>query len=285
MSRFDSELDKIQAAVERASSFMDVGNELKKIGVNYNFSTSMMPVYTIKIPGNTIGIVNAKYAAGAEREVNGIAIGLLENIGKFKKSNRLTEGRFATNYLNHKRSLSESKIPKEYDHVTYYVEYRGNKYPYYITYIDSTHVAIRNTPPERGGSIGAVYHIGQLREKDYYEPLIHWMRTGDDRRINNQVFTEGKKLRESGNHKRRLTEDFKHLISVDTPTEVVSKRVAAQIEKLARSGVRSKDIGLEIRFIGNEKLANNAFQKLKNAIYFKLDNGWELNLSQWNILN
>jgi len=76
--RYDADLDKIKAAVEKASSFMSVGSELKKIGVKYDFSTGMMPIYTIKVPGNTIGIVNAKYAAGAEREVKGIAIGLME---------------------------------------------------------------------------------------------------------------------------------------------------------------------------------------------------------------
>lgn len=76
--RYDADLDKIKAAVEKASSFMSVGSELKKIGVKYDFSTGMMPIYRIKVPGNTIGIVNAKYAAGAEREVKGIAIGLME---------------------------------------------------------------------------------------------------------------------------------------------------------------------------------------------------------------
>jgi hypothetical protein len=32
----------------------------------------------IKVSGNTIAVVNKKYAAGAEREVKDIAIGLLE---------------------------------------------------------------------------------------------------------------------------------------------------------------------------------------------------------------
>jgi len=36
-----------------------------------------------------------------------------------------------------------------------------------------------------------------------------------------------------------ITEEFKHLISVDTPTQVVSKPVAAQILALAKKGVRS----------------------------------------------
>jgi hypothetical protein len=78
--RFDADLDKIEAAVKNASSFMNVGSELKKIGVKYDFSTSMIPMYRIKVSGNTIAIVNKKYAADAERTVKDIAIGLMENV-------------------------------------------------------------------------------------------------------------------------------------------------------------------------------------------------------------
>jgi hypothetical protein len=77
--RYDTDLDKIEAAVKNASSFMSVGAELKKAGIKYDFTTSMIPMYMIKVPGNTIAICNKKYAAGAEREVKDIAIGLLEN--------------------------------------------------------------------------------------------------------------------------------------------------------------------------------------------------------------
>jgi hypothetical protein len=68
-----------------------------------------------------------------------------------------------------------------------------------------------------------------------------------------------------------INEDFKHLIHVDTPTQVVSKPIAAQIVALAKKGVRSKDIGLEMGFVGNQKVATDAFQKIKNKIYFDLD--------------
>jgi len=68
-----------------------------------------------------------------------------------------------------------------------------------------------------------------------------------------------------------VTEEFKHVIHVDTPTQVVSKPVAAQIMALAKKGVRSKDIGLEMGFVGNAKLATDTFQKVKNQIYFALD--------------
>jgi Ca2+-binding EF-hand superfamily protein len=77
--RYDADLDKIEAAVKNATSFMNVGTELKKAGIKYDFTTSMIPMYMIKVSGNTIAICNKKYAAGAEREVKDIAIGLLEN--------------------------------------------------------------------------------------------------------------------------------------------------------------------------------------------------------------
>jgi hypothetical protein len=70
----------------------------------------------------------------------------------------------------------------------------------------------------------------------------------------------------------KINEDFKHIIHVDTPTQVVSKPVAAQILALAKKGIRSKDIGLEMGFVGNAKLATDAFQKVKNKIYFELGN-------------
>jgi hypothetical protein len=75
--RYDKDLDKIEAVVKNATSFMNVGSELKKAGIKYDFTTSMIPMYMIKVSGNTIAICNKKYAAGAEREVKDIAIGLL----------------------------------------------------------------------------------------------------------------------------------------------------------------------------------------------------------------
>jgi hypothetical protein len=52
---------------------------------------------------------------------------------------------------------------------------------------------------------------------------------------------------------------------------VVSKPVAAQIMALAKKGVRASEIGLEMGFVGNAKLAADTFQKVKNQIYFALD--------------
>jgi hypothetical protein len=68
-----------------------------------------------------------------------------------------------------------------------------------------------------------------------------------------------------------INEEFKHVIHVDTPTQVVSKPIAAQIMALAKKGVRSNEIGLEMGFVGNQKMATDTFQKVKNKIYFELD--------------
>ena len=76
--RYDADLDKIEAAVKNASSFMNVGSELKKANIKYTFATEMIPMYMIQVPNNIIAICNKKYAAGAEREVKDIAIGLLK---------------------------------------------------------------------------------------------------------------------------------------------------------------------------------------------------------------
>lgn len=75
--RYDADLDKVEAAVKGATSFMNVGSELKKAGIKYDFTTSMIPMYMIKVSGNTIAICNKKYAADAEKTVGDIAIGLL----------------------------------------------------------------------------------------------------------------------------------------------------------------------------------------------------------------
>jgi len=85
--KHDAILDKL-ADMVKGVDFMNVGKELKKNGIKYSFSTSMIPMYKIdKLP---IAIVNKKYAAGAEREVGDIAIGLMESI-KEEKSMKLTD--------------------------------------------------------------------------------------------------------------------------------------------------------------------------------------------------
>jgi len=80
-----------------------------------------------------------------------------------------------------------------------------------------------------------------------------------------------KKYTSNGFVKESVNEAFNHIITVETPTQVISKPVAAQIMALAKKGVRSKEIGLKMQFVGNNKLAADTFQKVKNKIYFSLD--------------
>ena len=73
-------LDKLAELVGKAKSFMDVGKELKAAKYKYDFGTGMMPHYQVTADGFTFMILNKKYVDKGDREVNDIAIGLLENI-------------------------------------------------------------------------------------------------------------------------------------------------------------------------------------------------------------
>ena len=73
-------LDKLAELVGKAKSFMDVGKELKTGKYKYDFGTGMMPHYQVTADGFTFMIVNKRYVDKGDREVNDIAIGLLENI-------------------------------------------------------------------------------------------------------------------------------------------------------------------------------------------------------------
>jgi hypothetical protein len=79
-----------------------------------------------------------------------------------------------------------------------------------------------------------------------------------------------------------INEGLKHFIHVGTPKEIVSKDVAKQIITLAKKGVRSNEIGLNMHFVGNEKAAVDAFQKVKNKIYFELDTNENVNPDEIN---
>ena len=80
-----------------------------------------------------------------------------------------------------------------------------------------------------------------------------------------------------GHSVKSVNEGLKHLIHVESPKEIVSKDVAKQIIILAKKGVRSNEIGLNMHFVGDEKAAVNAFQKVKNKIYFDLDKNESIN--------
>ncbi len=85
----------------------------------------------------------------------------------------------------------DTQRPQKGDYVRIYVEERGKKYPYYITYIDSTHVDVTNREPKPGDRpSGFVAHVGQLKHTDYYDDMIKWMRTGDSSHIEDKAYIQ-----------------------------------------------------------------------------------------------
>lgn len=68
-------LEELKSAVEQASSFMDIGKQLKSSRIKYDFSTSPMPIYLIKKGSETYAVVNKKHADDAEVYVGKYAIG------------------------------------------------------------------------------------------------------------------------------------------------------------------------------------------------------------------
>lgn len=128
----------------------------------------------------------------------------------------------------------------------------GGKY-YKIVDMDDTTATLTRTDPS-----GKVSSPTKVRHKlDSIEAGIKTAKRGDENGI--VVIKES------------VNESLKHLIHVETPKEIVSKSVAAQIMALAKKGVRSHEIGLNMGFVGNNNAAVNTFQKVKNQIYFSLD--------------
>lgn len=64
-------------------------------------------------------------------------------------------------------------------------------------------------------------------------------------------------------------------VHLNKPSDLKTKAFYSKVEKLAKSGIKSKDINIIFSFItddlGFEYLCNE-FRKIKNRIYFFLDN-------------
>jgi hypothetical protein len=74
-----ADMDKIKGAVEAAKSFMNVGSELKKLGMKYTFATEPLAIYIIQpTPNNKVAIVNKKYVSKPDFVVGDIAVGVME---------------------------------------------------------------------------------------------------------------------------------------------------------------------------------------------------------------
>ena len=79
-------LDKLAELVGKARDFFAIGKELKAGKYKYDYSDSMMPMYTIKADGFKFAILNKRYVDSGDREVGEIAIGLMENMNTNMKN-------------------------------------------------------------------------------------------------------------------------------------------------------------------------------------------------------
>ena len=103
------DMESIKGAVQSASSFMNIGSELKKLGMKYIFATSPMPIYVVQDKGgNRVGIVNKKYATKPDFVHGDTAVGVMES---------LTEGRAFINAA--KKAKAEGKTEFEFNGKTY----------------------------------------------------------------------------------------------------------------------------------------------------------------------
>ncbi len=78
-------LDNLADLVGKARDFFAIGKELKAGKYKYDYSDSMMPMYTIKADGFKFAILNKRYVDSGDREVGEIAIGLMESVNLTKK--------------------------------------------------------------------------------------------------------------------------------------------------------------------------------------------------------
>ena len=73
------ELDSIKSAVEAASSFMNVGAQLKSAGLRYTFATEPLAIYIVQpTPNSKVAIINKKYASKPDFVVGDIAVGVMD---------------------------------------------------------------------------------------------------------------------------------------------------------------------------------------------------------------
>lgn len=73
------EMDSIKSAVQSASSFMNVGSELKKLGIKYTFATEPLAIYIVQpTPNNKVAIINKRYATNPDFVAGDIAVGVMD---------------------------------------------------------------------------------------------------------------------------------------------------------------------------------------------------------------
>jgi hypothetical protein len=176
-----------------------------------------------------------------------------------------------------KRNMSElAKLGSQFDKVA--IEAKNLDQRLHGLYEDMGHILSR------------YYKIGEISEDQMKERLgikeasPCWdgykqvgMKMKDGKEVPNCVPTNESIKESTDCGCNSVNEALKHLIHVETPKEITSKNVVNQITALAKKGVRSSEIGLNMGFIGNNNAAVNTFQKVKNKVYFDLDTNESVN--------
>lgn len=74
------DLDKLKEAVKAAGTYMNVGRELKKLGIKFTSTLGegpMPPHYVAIVGGQKYGIINKKYADDPDFVIGQVAVGKL----------------------------------------------------------------------------------------------------------------------------------------------------------------------------------------------------------------
>jgi len=275
----------------------DIKSAINKIAVKLGTGATMLSVITALVSmGGWIQYLNATFTRWYYSEIQKLAepevMDIMQSMGKAGQAEGSIWGKFGmyaffifftiavislvAARMTQKPKNEADKIPgglakgktlidlaKKYDEKGYYdpkqfaAEYIKPKL------MKGIKVEMEHTTDVRIATEIAMDHLWE--DINYYEKLAKVEEYVDDKGVEHV----GAALPQT--EEEPIEEAFKHIIHVDTPTQVVSKPIAAQILALAKKGVRSKEIGLEMGFTGNAKLAADTFQKVKNQIYFSLD--------------
>lgn len=89
--------------------------------------------------------------------------------------------------------IKEFSYPKKYDVVKFFWNLRGYTYPMWVVFMDDTHVALSlNKEPKKGEPMNTmgikVHHIGELKNRPFYNELLNWMRSGNSSKLKNKTF-------------------------------------------------------------------------------------------------
>ena len=180
-----------------------------------------------------------------------------------------------------KRNMSElDKLGKQFDKVA--IEAKNLDQRLHGLYEDMGHILSR------------YYKIGEITEEEMKgrlgmnEASPCWdgykqvgMKMKDGKEVPNCVPTSESVKESNDCGCNSVNEGIKHFIHVETPKDITSKSVISQITTLAKKGIRSNEIGLNMHFVGNEKAAIDSFQKVKNKVYFSLHKDESVNESSF----